>query len=82
MLLQQQKAYAEQTFGEASTMLGHAELSFAQAAQDFATATQGITDIQNMISGANVATLVNLPYNADLVKYGKSAFNIPGNVIY
>lgn len=52
-------------------MLGLAETSFGKAEQDYGTSTQGITDIRIMISGADVANLVNLPYKDDLVKYGR-----------
>ena len=87
---QQQKAYAEQTFGEAETMIGLAEANQETAQSDYNSASQGITDINNMINGANVAQLVNLPYTDELIKYGKTnslkrsfrdygAFTLPEN---
>ena len=51
-------------------MIQLAEANQETAKSDYDSASQGITDIQNMINGANVAQLVNLPYADDLVKYG------------
>ena len=51
-------------------MIQLAEANQETAQTDYNSASQGITDIQNMINGANVAQLVNLPYTDELIKYG------------
>ena len=53
-------------------MIQLAEANQDTAQADYNSASQGITDIQNMINGANVAQLVNLPYTDELIKYGKT----------
>ena len=53
-------------------MIGLAEANHETSQSDYNSASQGITDINNMINGANVAQLVNLPYTDELIKYGKT----------
>ena len=59
-------------------MIQLAEANQETAQTDYNSASQGITDIQNMINGANVAQLVNLPYTDELIKYGKTQSPIRG----
>ena len=59
-------------------MIQLAEANQETAQTDYNSASQGITDIQNMINGANVAQLVNLPYTDELIKYGKTQSSIRG----